>query len=1170
MTTNGTIDGDHAILPDPTADLHWSDFRGAIHDIFASNAAKHPDRPCVVETPSSSTPQRTFTYKQINEAANILSHYLVDHGVERGDVVMVYAYRGVDLVIAVMGVLRAGATFSVIDPAYPPDRQKIYLEVAQPRALINIAKATLEAGQLSQVVRTYINESLKLKTEVPALCIRDGGLLAGGAQGEGDIFDDFRSRAGEGPNILVGPDSNPTLSFTSGSEGRPKGVLGRHFSLTYYFPWMAQRFGLSENDKFTMLSGIAHDPIQRDIFTPLFLGAQLLVPSKDVIEHEKLAKWMQDYEPTVTHLTPAMGQILVGGASSQFPSLHHAFFVGDLLTKRDCILLQNLGQNVTIINMYGTTETQRSVSYYEIPNRTTNPSFLYSEKDIMPAGKGMMDVQLLVVAQGDRTRQCDVGEVGEIYVRAGGLAEKYLGDDSLNEKKFVRNWFVDFSWQERYQQERIDQEKPAWAGLYKGPRDRLYRTGDLGRYLPSGDVECTGRADDQVKIRGFRIELGDINSHLSRHPLVRDSITLVRRNANEEPTLVSYIVPEFKAWSKWLAEHGWDEIPADDSLKGLLRRFRPLQNEVRKHLKSKLPAYAVPTHFIPLTKLPLNPNGKVDKPALPFPDLADLTAARVDDDTLDWDSLSTTEQAVAQIWSELIPGCDAKSVAPKDSFFDIGGHSILAQQMLLKVRRQFSGSQPTMALLFRNSTLAGFSASIDASARVNGSNKELQPNGHLSDTEDYAGDARSLANAGLPKTFTPLTDFNPKDARGYTVFLTGATGYLGAFLIKDLLSRKSPEIEVIVHARAANPEAALERIQQTCVAYSIWNSDWKERITCVTGNLASPRLGLDENTWSLLSKSVKVIIHNGAQVHWVYPYAKLRETNVLSTLEAIKLCAAGKPKQLAFISSTSVLDNDHYVKVSDDSLKAGGKGVSDEDDLEGSSKGLTTGYGQTKWVSEYLVQEAKKRGLKAATIRPGPQISNTINMTCVDYVARVVVASALYPPEKGVVQITSHPRLTFDEYLSALNLFGYQVSESEYPAWRSLLEHYVEETGSSSDLEVGKKQTHALMPLYHFVTGDLPANTKAPELYDRNAAAVLAKDTGRDTNDGQGLGLEMVPGASIGVKEIGLFLRYLVDIGFLPMPRENKGKGMMQLPPSKIKAGQKEALEGLIGRGTLM
>jgi L-aminoadipate-semialdehyde dehydrogenase len=476
------------ILPDPGKDLHWDNYQGAIHEIFSANAEKYPERLCVVETESSSSPYREFTYRQIHWASNILAHHLIQSGVQRGEVVMIYAYRGVDLVVAVMGVLKAGATFSVIDPLYPPDRQVIYLTVAQPKALINLRKATQEAGELSEKVRSFITNSLQLRVEVPSLALEDDGRIFGGEVNGEDALFSQQELGPKSTNIVIGPDDIPTLSFTSGSEGIPKGVRGRHFSLAYYFPWMAQRFNLRETDRITMLSGIAHDPIQRDIFTPLFLGAQLLVPAKDDIQYERLAEWMQKYGATVTHLTPAMGQILVGNASAEFPELHHAFFVGDILIKRDCRALQRLAPNVRIVNMYGTTETQRAVSYYEIPSFNDDPTYLENMKDVIPAGKGMSeDVQLLVVNRADPTKLCGVGEVGEIYVRAGGLAEGYLGQRELTEKKFKTNWFVNPSkWIARDEERKTRSKGEPWRQFFLGSRDRLYRSGDLGRYTPSG------------------------------------------------------------------------------------------------------------------------------------------------------------------------------------------------------------------------------------------------------------------------------------------------------------------------------------------------------------------------------------------------------------------------------------------------------------------------------------------------------------------------------------------------------------------------------------------------------------------------------------------------------------------------------------------------------------
>jgi L-aminoadipate-semialdehyde dehydrogenase len=170
--------------------------------------------------------------------------------------------HSVDLVVAYMGALKAGATVSVLDPQYPPDRQRVLLDVAKPKFLVYIRKANQEFGKPPQAVTDFASNGLEIKASVPALELSQNGELAGGTVDGVDCLAAHRHESQISPTVVVGPDSAPTLSFTSGSEGKPKGVLGRHFSLTYYTPWMATRFGLSESDRFTMLSGIAHDPIQ--------------------------------------------------------------------------------------------------------------------------------------------------------------------------------------------------------------------------------------------------------------------------------------------------------------------------------------------------------------------------------------------------------------------------------------------------------------------------------------------------------------------------------------------------------------------------------------------------------------------------------------------------------------------------------------------------------------------------------------------------------------------------------------------------------------------------------------------------------------------------------------------------------------------------------------------
>ncbi|KAI9762933.1 MAG: putative NRPS-like protein biosynthetic cluster [Geoglossum simile] len=1171
-------------LPDPTIDLDWSGYVGSIQWHFSEAAKKHPDRVCVVETGSSEAPERRFTYKQIYEASNVLAHFLHDAGVTNGDVVMIWAHRSVDLVVSIMGTLASSATLSILDPAYPPTRQKIYLEVAQPSALVNIARATDEAGPLAPIVRRYIDEKLQLKAEVPSLRIGDSGVLSGGELCGGDLFAQVRAKSSSPPDTQVGPDSVPTLSFTSGSEGRPKGVLGRHFSLTQYFSWMAKTFQLNSESRFTLLSGIAHDPVQRDIFTPLFLGAQLLVPSKEDIQHEKLAEWMREHKPTVTHLTPAMGQILVGGATAKFPFLDRAFFVGDVLTKRDCKSLRELAVNANIVNMYGTTETQRAVSYYQIPSRAKDPNYLDVLEDTVPAGKGMKNVQLLVVDREDRTKLCKVGDLGEIYVRAAGLAEGYKGDQSLNGQKFLMNWFVDNGmWVEA---DKINNKGELWRKYYKGPRDRLYRTGDLGRYMESGDVECTGRADDQVKIRGFRIELNDIDSNLGQNPLIRDCKTLVRRDRNEEPTLVSYIVPELREWPQWLKAQGLEDV-ADEGTdigptKVYSKRFRRMQAEVRGHLKGRLPSYAVPTIFIFLNKLPLNPNGKVDKPNLPFPDVAERTEGASDEDLKRWESLTETERTIATKWADLIRGLDAKSITPQNDFFDLGGHSILAQQMLLDIRRE-TGANVSINTLYEYPSLASFSAQVSRRlGRTNGVNGSGI--GEKGKDPVYAESLTELLKQ-LPTTYQTADPVKIRASANPTVLLTGATGFLGAYLIRDILQRTSRAIRLIALVRSVkDPMAAIDRLRRSLQGYGLWHDEWSMRLSCVVGDLSKPQLGVEQYTWQVLSREVDVVIHNGATVHWVKRYQDMMASNVISTIGAMKLCNEGKPKLFTFISSTSVLDTDHYVKLSEKQISTGQKAISEDDDMQGSRAGLSTGYGQTKWVSEQLVRAAGKRGLRGSVIRPGyilgesetgvcntddflirmlkgciqlsarPHIINTVNAVPVGHVARVVVAAALNPLPGGVhvVHVTGHPRLRMNEYLSLLEFYGFRVPEVSYDAWKGELERYVSAGGQEKDQE-----QHALMPLYHFCVNDLPATTRAPELDDGNAVKILKVDAENWT------GIDESAGYGIGREDVGRFLRYLAEINFVSWPSE-RGRA---LPEINLSAVQMQVVGAVGGRG---
>ena len=795
----------------------------------------------------------------------------------------------------------------------------------------------------------------------------------------------------------------------------------------------------------------------------------------------------------------------------------------------------------------------------------------------------MHNVQLLIVPQEDRTRLCKIGEVGEIYVRAAGLAEAYKGDQALNDQKFLVNWFVDNQkWVEA--DKKKDGGEP-WRKYYKGPRDRLYRTGDLGRYMDSGNVECTGRADDQVKIRGFRVELNEVDSNLSQSSLVRDCKTLVRRDRNEETLLVSYIVPELRKWPQWLNARGLSDIEEDGTdigpTKVYFKRFRRMQAELREHLKGRLASYAIPNVFIILSKLPLNPNGKVDKPSLPFPDITEQTEDASNEDLKRWQSMTETERAVATLWAQLIRGLNAKAIKPDNDFFDLGGHSILAQQMLLDIRKSI-GANVSINTLYEYPSLAGFSAQVQGFVEQ-------------TDTVNEGGKAKQtnpLYAQSLDELFKQLpTTYQTADSESIcafgrpTVFLTGATGFLGAYVIKDIMERTSRGVRVIAHVRnVKDTKAAYERVRRSLQGYGLWRDDWSARLSCVVGDLSKPQLGIEQQTWHRLSQEVDIVIHNGAVVHWVKRYQDLETSNVISTIDAMKLCNLGKPKLFTFVSSTSVLDTDHYVELSSRRISTGQHAVPEDDDLQGSRTQLSTGYGQTKWVSEQLVRAAGKRGLRGSIVRPGyilgdsvtgtcntddflirmlkgciqlklrPRIFNTVNAVPVDHVARVVVAAALNPIPGGqhVVHVTGHPRLRMNEYLSFVGHYGFDITEASYDDWKNTLEQYVSAGGRERDQE-----QHALMPLYHFCMNDLPATTRAAELDDTNAVRVLKEDAEHWT------GVDESAGYGISKNDVGRYLSYLVAIKFLDQPPNRR----RALPEVNLSDPHIQAIGDMGGRG---
>ena len=263
--------------------------------------------------------------------------------------------------------------------------------------------------------------------------------------------------------------------------------------------------------------------------------------------------------------------------------------------------------------------------------------------------------------------------------------------------------------------------------------------------------------------------------------------------------------------------------------------------------------------------MPLNPNGKVDKPALPFPDTAQLAAASRQsrkDSIANGTILSSTQQTVRDIWLSVIPHA-SQDIDVTDNFFDIGGHSILATRVVFEIRKRFAIELP-LGILFRQPTIAGLSGEIDLLRESSFDVASRPPSSHGNLAPEYSMDAISLMSR-LPNQYVKRDHFCKEDS--ITVMLTGATGFLGAFLIRDLLTRTMQNIRIVAHVRAKSAEGGLQRIKNTCEAYGVWKNDWPSRIEVVTGSLESDHLGVSKEKWDELSRTVDVVIHNGAMVY---------------------------------------------------------------------------------------------------------------------------------------------------------------------------------------------------------------------------------------------------------------------------------------------------------------
>jgi amino acid adenylation domain-containing protein len=615
-----------------------------IHTLFEAQVERTPDAIALVAG------AQRLTYRQLNQRANQLAHFLQQQGVQPETLVGICLDRSVELLVSLLAVLKAGGAYVPLDPAYPAERLAFMLADSGAKILLTQNKlegwtANLSATELKIVRLDHDWEAITPK---------------------GELLRIAQCRA-ENPTSAVQPAHLSYVIYTSGSTGRAKGVEIQHGSLVNaYFAWETA-YALRSLRCHLQMASVSFDVFTGDWVRSLCSGARLvLCPRELLLDPENLYALMQREQVDSAEFVPV---VLRGVLDYLETSQQRLDFMRLLVCGSDRWYVseyerirQRCSAETRLINSFGLTEATIDSSYFEAAD-VSLPS-----DALVPIGRPFANTTLYILDA--QLQPVPRGITGELYVGGDGLARGYRHRPDLTANRFIPHPFST-----------------------KGG-DRLYKTGDLARYLPNGQIELLGRIDHQVKVRGVRIELEEIEAALSQHPALHAAVVTVQNDRIGQPQLVAYGVP---------AQH-----PA------------PTYPELRQFLRSRLPEAMIPSVFVWLDAFPTTPNGKINRQALPAPDLSHQETASVNAPPQ-----TPIERRVAQVWSEVL---GIREIGVDDNFFDLGGHSLRATQVISRIRQTFELDLP-LRTLFECPTIASFATAIEtaqATAELENSPK-LQP-----------------------------------------------------------------------------------------------------------------------------------------------------------------------------------------------------------------------------------------------------------------------------------------------------------------------------------------------------------------------------------------------------------------------------------------------------------
>ncbi len=551
-----------------------------INQLFEEQVEKTPNNIAV------SFENNNITYKELNERANAVAIKLRGKDIKPDNIVAIMMERSLEMIIGLMGILKAGAAYLPIDPSYPEDRINYMIKDSGTKVLIT---------------------EKSINTEI----IFDGEII---------YLEDLILVTEENIESINGSNNLAYVIYTSGTTGNPKGVLIEHRNVVRLMFNDKMLFDFTQKDVWTMFHSYCFDFSVWEMFGALLYGGKLVVVPKDIaIDTEKYLNLLIDEKVTVLNQIPTpfynlMNKALTNNVEVEALSLKYIIFGGEELKP---LLLKEWYKkypHIKLINMYGITETTVHVTYKEITKEEI-------EQNISAIGKAIPTLTVYIMDKNQKLQP--IGIPGEICVGGDGVGRGYLNRDELTTERFIKNPY--------------------------NSNEIIYKSGDLAKINPMGEMEYLGRIDHQVKIRGFRIELAEIESNILKLDGIRQTVVIVKKDANEK-YLCAYFIAE--------KEYTVDEL--------------------REKLIKSLPDYMIPSKFVKLDKMPINANGKVDRKALPEPNKVVSVGSTYEKPQ------NIIETKLVETWEEVL---GIKKIGINDNFFALGGDSIKVIRIVSKLKK---------------------------------------------------------------------------------------------------------------------------------------------------------------------------------------------------------------------------------------------------------------------------------------------------------------------------------------------------------------------------------------------------------------------------------------------------------------------------------------------------